>query len=114
MDKIKRFLKLTKYHFLRLPVIRSIVKWMFRLYINPDPQSQEIHVVKNNFRETICGLINRKKLKSIPVYKNSRKEILREILELRIEKENICERCSSILTPKPSMKSQFLFNNEIS
>ena len=54
MDKIKRFLKLTKYHFLRLPVIRSIVRWMN--FIIEIPNLPNYHTIINKGdKETICG-----------------------------------------------------------
>ena len=68
MDKIKKFLKLTKYHFLRLPIIRSIVRWMYKFYINQ--KSQEIHVIKEKTIKPVCGLdIEEKKFKKNDYYR---------------------------------------------
>ena len=93
MDKIKTFLKSIKYHFLRLPVIRSIVRWMFKLYINPDHQSQEIHIVKNRSNRTSCGLMDTVDLQPMKGYAMDMVELGELLEDYKVDKLNMCRKC---------------------
>ena len=93
MDKIKTFLKSIKYRFLRLPIIKSIVKWMFKLYINPDPQSQEIHIVKNRSNRTSCGLMGTADLQPIKGYAMDMVELGELLEDYKTNKLNMCRNC---------------------
>ena len=94
--KVKPFFDKVKYHFLRLPIIKSIVRWMFYLYQNED--NDKIHVVKRNLKRNrindfpLCGEIETYNLKKIDFAKSFH-EIALILEDYHNDGEDVCELC---------------------
>ena len=53
----KRLLFKLKYRLFNLPLIRSIVKWMFHLVVKENDPAKTVHIIKENkSADMVCGI----------------------------------------------------------